>query len=320
METQLSATQRDHTLEDHRVLVTGGAGFIGSHLVDALVGDNTVRILDNFSSGTQENVHPEASVHTGDIRERDAVSRAMDGVDVVFHQAGFVSVDGSIEDPPKSHSVNVGGTQTVLDCARQHDARVVLASSAAVYGHPRTVPVPETAATEPTSPYGIDKLAADHYARRFADLYGLPTVALRYFNAYGPRQSAASYSGVISTFLDQARAGTPLTIDGDGSQTRDFVHVGDVVRANCLAATTPHTGEAFNVGTGQKTSIDTLARTVTSIAGVDDEFVYRDARPGDIDHSRADIQKAREKLGFESSIDLTEGLESLLSPKGSVQH
>jgi UDP-glucose 4-epimerase len=320
METQPATAQREHTLSDTRVLVTGGAGFIGSHLVESLVEDNTVRVLDALTSGNRESIHPDATVYTGDIRDRRTVSHAMDGVDVVFHQAGFVSVDGSIEDPAKSHSVNVGGTQTVLDCARQHDARVVLASSAAVYGHPETVPIPETASTEPTSPYGIDKLAADHYARRFADLYGLPTVALRYFNVYGPRQSAASYSGVISTFLDQARAGTPLTIDGDGSQTRDFVHVSDVVRANRLAATTPHTGEAFNVGTGQKTSIATLARTITSIAGVDDEFVYRDPRPGDIDHSRAETQKAREMLGFEASVDLATGLESLLEPRKSVRH
>jgi len=312
MSMSLTSAASDHGYTGNNVLVTGGAGFIGSHLVDALVQANSVTVLDNRSSGKLANIHPRAEFVEGDIRDRETVRSAMEDVDAVFHQAGMVSVEQSVAEPVESQSVNVDGTVTVLDCARQQDVRVVAASSAAVYGHPDTVPVPETAKLTPTSPYGIDKLALDHYTRRFAGVYDLPTVVLRYFNVYGPRQSASDYSGVITTFLQQARHGEPLTVHGDGSQTRDFVHVSDVVRANLLAATTEHTGEAFNVGTGTGTSVDELSHLVREFVASDAGVTRVDSRDGDIDRSRAGIEKAAGLLGFEAQVGLEEGLETLL--------
>lgn len=311
MSTSLVSTAREYGFADSTVLVTGGAGFVGSHLVDALVQANNVVVLDDMSNGGYENVHPKATLVEGDIRDRDTVKTAMEGVDVVFHQAGLVSVEKSIEDPRTSQSINVDGTVTVLDCARQTDTRVVVASSAAVYGEPESVPIAESEQLQPDSIYGVDKLALDQYTRQFETLYGLPTVTLRYFNVYGPRQSATDYSGVISTFLEQATVGDPLTVHGDGTQTRDFVHVSDVVRANILAALTPHTGEPFNVGTGNETSINELATAICDRLGTSLDTTSVPSRNGDIDHSCADTEKARELLGFETQVTLKDGLETL---------
>lgn len=316
MSTSLTATAREYDFTGNRVLVTGGAGFIGSHLVDTLVQANNVVVLDDLSTGELEHIHPKATLVEGDVRERDTVKQAMSDADVVFHQAGLVSVEQSVQHPEESHSINVEGTMTVLDCARQTDTRVVAASSAAIYGDPSTVPVPESAQLRPDSIYGVDKLALDHYTRQFESLYGLPTVALRYFNVYGPRQSASTYSGVISTFFHQAESGGPLTIQGDGTQTRDFVHCSDVVRANIRAATTSHTGEAFNIGTGVETSVNDLAETVCDVVGVPVDTTTVPARTGDIQESCADIEKAQDKLGFSAQVSLREGLETLVPPDG----
>ena len=299
-------------LSGRQVLVTGGAGFIGSHLTEALVERNDVRVVDDLSAGSSERVHPEATFVEGDVRDRETIDSAMTDVDVVFHEAGLVSVAASTERPVDSQTANVGGTLNVLDAARRADARAVVASSAAVYGHPDTVPVSEDASLSPTSPYGVDKLAVDHYTRLFADLYGLPTVALRYFNVYGPGQPAEGYSGVISTFLEQATAGEPLTIHGDGAQTRDFVHVEDVVRANLRAAVTSNVGRAFNVGTGEATSIETLARTIKRVTGTDSETIRVDGREGDIRESVADLTAARNCLGYEPRVALSDGLATIL--------
>lgn len=293
------------------VLVTGGAGFVGSHLVEALVGDNEVRVLDDLSSGREAYVHDDATLIVGDVRDEGTVREAMAGVDTVFHQAAIVSVDRSIEAPGPTHAVNVGGTLTVFEAARTEDARVVVASSAAIYGDPVSVPVAESHPTEPQSPYGLEKLTVDEYARLYHDLYGLETVALRYFNVYGPRQTGGDYAGVISVFREQARAGGPLTVHGDGTQTRDFVHVADVVRANCLAATTDATGEAFNVGTGRTVSIRGLAELVQDLADEPVGIEHVDAREGDIERSRADISTASAVLGYEPQWDLREGLAEL---------
>jgi len=319
MSNSLASAASDYGVTDRHALVTGGAGFIGSHVVDALVQANTVTVLDDLSSGKLDNVHPHAELVEGDICDSETVSDLMDDVDLVFHHAGLVSVEESIATPTRSHDVNVGGTIEILQAARRADVRVVVASSGAVYGRPSRVPIPETEIQEPLSPYGIDKMAIDHYARQFASLYGLPTVALRYFNVYGPRQSAANYSGVISTFLQQAEQGKPLTIHGDGTQTRDFVHVNDVVRANLLAATTDQTGEAFNVGTGTETSIEQLARTVCEVADTDGAIAYVDGRQGDIDRSCADIAKAKQLLEFEPSVELDAGLDTLLPDQQALK-
>jgi UDP-glucose 4-epimerase len=303
------------TVTDRTVLITGGAGFVGSHLAEALVEENEVRVLDDLSGGSREHVPEGADLVEGDVCDEETVAEAMDGADLAFHEAALVSVEESVENPPESNRVNAAATVALLEAARDEDARVVLASSAAVYGHPDSVPVSEGDPKEPTSPYGIDKLALDHYARRYNDLYGLETVPLRYFNVYGPRQNP-EYSAVVNVFFRQAASGGPLTVEGDGEQTRDFVHVRDVVRANLLAATTDRVGEPFNVGTGGSVTVNELAETVVEVTNSDAEVTHVDPRPGDIRHSEADISKAREELGYEPTVSLDEGLRALAEEKG----
>lgn len=298
-------------IRDETVLVTGGAGFIGSHLVDALTPHNEVRVLDNFSSGDRSHLPDGVTVVEGDIRDPIALQQAARGVDIIFHHAAVVSVSRSVDAPRGSNETNLDASLLVLEQARQEDARVVVASSAAIYGHPSDLPVPETASTDPTSPYGVQKLALDQYTRLYEDLYDLPTVALRYFNAYGPRQQGP-YSGVISTFLEQARAGEPITIEGDGEQTRDFVHVSDIVRANLQAATTDNVGGAYNIGTGSRTSVRELAELIRDATDSSSPIVHRESRPGDIRHSRADISRAKRTLEFEPQVSLECGIRSLV--------
>ncbi|GAB3664583.1 SDR family oxidoreductase [Halopiger thermotolerans] len=292
--------------------MTGGAGFIGSHLVDALNSHNEVRVLDDFSTGSRSHLPDGVDVFEGDVRDPMLLQRAARGVDLIFHHAAIVSVTQSVDAPRQSNRTNLEAGLLVLEQARQEDARVVVASSAAIYGHPEELPVSERAATNPTSPYGVQKLALDQYARLYEELYDVPTVALRYFNVYGPRQQGP-YSGVISTFLEQARAGEPITIEGDGEQTRDFVHVDDVVRANLRAATTSNVGEAYNIGTGDRTSIRDLAETIRDATDSSSPIVHKDPRPGDIRHSRADVSKAGRDLGFEATVGLESGIRSLVS-------
>jgi UDP-glucose 4-epimerase len=294
------------------VLVTGGAGFIGSHLVSALTPDNDVRVLDDFSTGRRSVVPSEVDVIEGNVRDDTTVERAVDGVDTVFHQAANVSVTASVDRPRETNGVNLGGTLNILEAAKSADARVIFASSCAVYGEPESLPVSESAPLRPSSPYGVQKTAADRYVRMYAELYGVETIALRYFNVYGPGRSSGGYSGVIRTFLSQASAGDDVTVEGDGSQTRDFVHVSDVVRANLAAATTDYVGEAFNVATGTETSIRELADIVTRSAESASEVVHTEPRAGDIPHSRGDIERARSRLGFESIVGLREGIEALV--------
>ena len=296
-------------MQAQRVLVTGGSGFIGGALVDALNAEATVRVLDTTPRGGAPD---DVEVIEGDIRDESVLDEAMDGIDTVFHQAAVVSVEESIDDPVRSHSVNVAGTVRTLEAARRHDARVVLASSAAVYGDPGRVPVSETDPLEPTSPYGLEKLTIDRYARLYHDLYGLETVALRYFNVYGPGQSGGDYAGVIEAFLEQAREGEPLPVHGDGKQTRDFVHIDDVVEANRLAAETDAVGTAYNIGTGRSVTVERLAEQIRNAVDSRSPIVHTDPRAGDIRHSRADISRARERLGFRPTVDLDQGIETLV--------
>jgi UDP-glucose 4-epimerase len=297
--------QMEHT----NVLVTGGAGFIGGHIARTLADDNDVAVLDIRADAPSEAV----SLIEGDIRDEDTVEAAVADADVVFHEAAMVSVDESVAKPKASHDVNARGTLNVLEAARTNDARVVLASSAAVYGDPDETPVPETHPLEPTSPYGLDKLASDHYARLYHDLYGLETAALRYFNVYGPGQTGGDYAGVIEVFLEQARNGDPITVHGDGEQTRDFVHIDDVVQANLLAAETDAVGEAFNVGTGESVTIRRLAELLRDAVDSDSEIVHTDPREGDIRYSCADINNARDELGYEPAFELEAGLRTLVA-------
>jgi UDP-glucose 4-epimerase len=306
-------------LRNQTVLVTGGAGFVGSHLAEALVADNDVRILDDFSTGRRENVPEGTTVVEGDIRDSETVREAVSGADVVFHQAGLVSVPASVEDPLASQSANVTGTLQILEAAREAGARVVVASSVAVYGDPVETPISEDDRKRPLSPYGVDKLAIDHYTRRYHDLYDMDTVALRYFNVYGPGQQAGDYSGVGSTFLEQAGSGQPLTVHGDGAQTRDFVHVSDVVRANLAAATTDAVGRAYNVGTGDSIEIRELAELVQSVTDTDAGIVHTEARTGDIERSEADASRARRDLDWTSTVDLADGLRGLAETAAPVK-
>jgi UDP-glucose 4-epimerase len=298
---------------DSRVLVTGGGGFIGSTLVDALVDENDVRVLDDFSTGYREQVAEEATVFEGDVRDAALLEEAMAGVDVVFHEAAVVRIPETVDDPLGSNEVNTTASLRLFEAAREESARVVVASSAAIYGNPERVPVSEEDPLRPRSPYGIQKLAMDHYARVYHDLYDLETVALRYFNVYGPRAEAGSYSDVVSVFQRQTAAGEPITIEGDGEQTRDFVHVDDVVQANLRAATTDAVGEAYNVGGGTATTVNELAETVRELTGGTSPIEHVEPRPGDIDRSVADVSKIRSKLGYEPTVGVREGLEALLA-------
>lgn len=292
-----------------RTLVTGGAGFIGSHLVETLLETTEVVVLDALTTGSAEAVPDGATLRRGDIRDEGHLAELVADVDTIYHQAGLVSVAESVERPLESQSTNVAGTLAVLEAARASDTRVVAASSAAIYGQPESVPICESDPTRPTSPYGLEKLALDHYCRLYHDLYGLETVSLRYFNVYGPGQPANDYSGVISIFIDRALAGEPLEIYGDGEQTRDFVYVDDVVRANRRAAETNAVGRSFNVATGEQVSIRELAETIVGVTDSDSDIVHVEPRPGDIRHSVADVTEATDSLEFAAAVDLETGLE-----------
>ncbi|WP_010612703.1 NAD-dependent epimerase/dehydratase family protein [Halococcus hamelinensis] len=302
-------------IEDRTVVVTGGSGFIGSHLVEAVAPTNDVRVVDTAGGQQSRRFPTDVDVVTGDVRDAATRDAALDGADVLFHEAAIASVERSIEEPEESHAVNVDATLSLLETARRTGTRVVFASSAAIYGDPDRVPVSEDEPKAPNSPYGLEKLSGDHYCRLYNHLYDVETVSLRYFNVYGPRQSAGSYSGVISTFVSQAQSGGPITVQGDGEQTRDFVHVRDVVRANLLAATTDSVGEAFNVGSGEQVSIATLAEHVRNAIDPEIEIVHTGPRSGDVRASCADISKAEAELGYEPTRDIETGIGSLVQWK-----
>ena len=300
-------------LSDRSVLVTGGAGFIGSHLTNALVTDNDVTVYDALTTGARGSVPDEADLTEADIRNESTLEQAVADADLVFHEAALVSVAQSIEEPRESHTTTATGTLNVLEAARKHDTRVVVASSAAVYGQPTDTPIDEAQSLDPTSPYGIDKLTADHYTRLYSDLYGLDTVALRYFNVYGPGQTGGDYAGVITVFIEQALSDEPITVHGDGQQTRDFIFIDDVVDANLKAARTGHVGEAYNIGTGESISIRELAELICDITDSNSEIIHTEPRDGDIDHSKADITRIQSDLGFDPTVSIREGLERTIA-------
>lgn len=299
-------------------LVTGGAGFIGSNLVAALLErDHAVRVLDNFSTGKRENVAPfldRIDLIEGDLTHMADVERAVQDIDVVFHQAAIPSVPRSVSDPLACHEANTTGTLNILIAARDAKVRrLVYASSSSIYGDQNTAKAKvETMAPQPISPYGAAKLSAEHYCQVFYTVYGLETVALRYFNVFGPHQDPASmYAAVIPRFITALLRGEPPTIYGDGEQTRDFTYVGNVVTGNLLAAEAPAdraAGRVFNVAAGQQTSLNELVRLLQDLTGQAVEPVYTAPRPGDIRHSLADISKARHMLGYEPNISFLEGL------------
>lgn len=298
------------------VLVTGGAGFIGSHLVDELLARGaTVRVLDNFFSGHRENLAQcidRIDLVEGDIRNLDICKKAVDGVAYVFHQAALGSVPRSMDEPALSIEVNVGGTTNVFAASRDAKVRrVVYASSSAVYGDSTRLPKKEGEEGKPLSPYALSKWMNEELADTFARCFGLETVGLRYFNVYGPRQDPnGPYAAVVPRFFDACLRGVAPTIYGDGTQSRDFTFVADVVRANLLAASAPASscGRGYNVGAGGTTSVNDLANTIIDVTGVKLRPNYEPPRAGDVPFSQADVSDAKRNLGFEARIVLSDGL------------
>ena len=298
-----------------KILVTGGAGFVGSHLVRrTLALGHTVSVLDNLSTGRRENLE-EVAAHLeffeGDITIPADVEQAIAGCDAVLHQAALPSVPRSIADPAASHNVNATGTLNVLIAARDAGVeRLVFASSSSVYGSTPGLPKQEEMPTLPLSPYAVAKSAAENYCRSFHGLFGLETVALRYFNVFGPRQDPASeYAAVVPRFIQAFRASTPPTIYGDGETSRDFTYVENVVDANMAALESEAApGNVYNIACGERITLNQLANGLREQIGTDIEPVHGPARPGEVRHSLADVSRARRDLGYEPRIGLTEGL------------
>lgn len=311
-----------------KVLITGGAGFIGSHLVDhCLKIGYEIVVLDNFFAGKIENIRKHVNnkkgfhLIKGDIRNREDVEKALEDVDAVCHLAAIVNIPLSIENPLFVNDVNVQGTLNLLEASVKHDMqRFVYVSTCAVYGNAKYLPINEEHQTNPLSPYGASKLAAEHYCKVFHQIHGLKTICLRFFNVYGPRQPSGHYGGVITTFIELLKKKEPIVIFGDGNQTRDFVYVEDAVHACTLALQCKDcAGETFNIGTGTKTSINELARILIECVGKPQvKVVHADERKGDIRESYADVSKAKRKLGFKPKFSITEGLKEFIKSFDAV--
>jgi nucleoside-diphosphate-sugar epimerase len=297
-----------------KYLVTGGAGFIGSHLVEHLVGEgHDVVVLDDFSTGKRENLEGfDAEIMDGSVGDATACARACRGVDFVLHQAALASVPRSLAEPAASHRANATGTLNILLAARDAGVtRVVYAASSSAYGNTAELPKHEGMIPRPLSPYAVTKLAGEEYCRAFHASFGLATVALRYFNIFGPRQDPESqYAAVVPKFIVAAKANQSPVIFGDGEQTRDFTYVANAVRANMLACTAPaeSLGEVFNVGCGARISINELWRQITAILGSRTKPRYEPARTGDVRDSLASLERARRVLRYEPVVTLEEGL------------
>jgi nucleoside-diphosphate-sugar epimerase len=304
-------------LDFERALVTGGAGFIGSHLVDRLLQENCqVTVVDDLSSGSKVNL----SLHEGNkklrfkhasVLDTSKLKEAIKDCERVFHEAAIVSSEFATQNPLQTSEVNVYGTLNLLETARQHDLEhLIYASSAAVYGASSNPPVNEEAPTRPLSPYGASKLSAELFVQAYFSTYGLRTTALRYFNVYGPRQVQNLYSGVITIFLQRLNAGRSLEIQGDGEQTRDFIYVSDVAEANLIAASTKEAaGQVFNIATGKPTSINQLADTLGIVTGINTTRKRIPPRQGDIRFSYASTKRAENILGFKAKISFEEGIK-----------
>ena len=297
-------------------LVTGGAGFIGSNIVDALLKmGETVRVIDDFSTGREENVQSfvnDVILMRDDIRDVDAVDKAVKGVDYVVHQAALASVPRSIDNPTASNQVNVQGTLNLLEAAHRHGVkRFVYASSSSVYGDSEELPKVETMPTNPKSPYAVTKLTGEWYCRVFSEIFGLPTVSLRYFNVFGPRQDPNSqYSAVIPIFVKNLIEGTAATIFGDGEQSRDFTFVDNVVSANILGCQSNLSGAGvYNVACGDRYTLNTLYARLKDLIGSGVDATYGPPRTGDVKHSMAAVERAENELGYKTIVDFETGLD-----------
>jgi UDP-N-acetylglucosamine/UDP-N-acetyl-alpha-D-glucosaminouronate 4-epimerase len=297
-----------------QALVTGGAGFIGSNLVDTLVDQgHVVRVLDNLVTGSRDNVNPAAEVTVASVADKDAVRAAVDGCDTVFHVGALRAVERSVGDPLATDLANVYGTLTVLHAAYEAGVRrVVSASSSSVYGGAKQVPTPETAPLMPRSPYAVSKMAGEHYCRVYTELYGLETVSLRYFNVYGPRQRPDSpYAAVIPLFIDALRKGEPPIVHGDGRQSRDFSYISDTVAATIAAAHAPPekcAGRAYNVAPGETHSLLEILDILGRLLDVEPIPKHTSERAGDVRRAWADPSAARRDLGFTCHVSFEEGL------------
>ena len=300
-----------------RVLVTGGAGFIGSNLVKLLTeSGHEVVVLDNYSSGYRENLAaiPSARIVEGDVRDEAALNEAITGCEVVFHLAASVGNTRSIEHPIQDSEINVLGTLRVLEAARHHGLRkLVFSSSAGIFGELKTVPIREDHPVEPDTPYGASKLGAEKLCLAYAKLYPLECVCLRYFNVYGVHQRYDAYGNVIPIFAHRALRGEPLIIHGDGEQTRDFINVRDVAMANYRAGMSQGVSGAFNVASGTRVTINKLAAMLGEAGGLDIAIEHGPPRAGDVRHSLADVSAARTAFGFEPSVTLEAGLPEYMS-------
>lgn len=302
------------------IVVTGGAGFIGSHLVSSLAPRaSSISVIDDLSTGVRTRLDESIRFHEVDIRDTDLVAERTEQAAMIIHLAADIDVSGSIRDPWTSHSVNVNGSLSVMNQARKNETPMIIASSAAVYGSPTTFPIDESHPTRPESPYGVGKLTVDHYARVYHDLYGLDISALRYFNVYGPVTPLTDESDVVNRFVSQAMNDEPITIHGEGDQTRDFVHVDDVVDATISAIHRAHSGTVYNIGSGTETTIRELAELICAVTDSRSDIVHERARAGDIDRSVADISRAAKHLDFEPSIGLREGIESLVERRNELR-
>lgn len=297
-----------------KTLVTGGAGFIGSNLVELLVNEgHEVVVLDDLSSGYAENLRDDTEFVEGDVSVPGIVERAAEGCDVVFHLAASVGNTRSIDNPVRDSEINVIGTLNVLQAARVHGIkRVVLSSSAGIFGELKTLPIDENHPQDPDSPYGVSKLAAEKMCLVYNKLYGMKNVCLRYFNVYGKRQRYDAYGNVIPIFAERMLTGRELVIFGDGEQTRDFVNVADVARANYLAGISEDASGPFNLGSGTRVTINELARMMGEAADVPVRIDHGSPRPGDVRDSLAAIDQARRSFGFDPNVELEVGLREYL--------
>jgi len=301
-----------------RILVTGGAGFIGSNLTEALLKQgHWVWVLDNFSTGKRENLvfdkeYPSLEIIDGDIRDLAICRKVMKDIEVVFHQAALPSVQRSVEDPLISNSVNVEGTLNILLSSRDTGVkRLIYASSSSIYGDTPTLPKQEEMPPNPLSPYALQKYIGEHYCRLFFQLYGLETVSLRYFNVFGPKQDPNSiYSTVIPRFIDALLEGHPPIIFGDGEQSRDFTYIDNVIQANLLAMHVDRlNGEPINIACGKRTSLNQLLAILYDIFGTKVSPIYQEPRKGDVRHSLADIRKGKQILNYEPNVGIEAGLK-----------
>lgn len=304
-----------HALAAMRCCVTGGAGFIGSHIVERLLKEgHEVVVLDDLSTGSRHFVPSAARLIVGDIRDPAALSKALDGVEAVFHQAALRSVPRSVKEPENYGSVNVEGTLKVLSACKKRNARFVFASSSSIYGENPTFPQREDLLPMPISPYAATKRAGELLARVFSSCYGLPTCSLRYFNVYGPRQDPHSeYAAVVARFLLRGLKGLPLEIHGDGEQSRDFTYVQDVAHANLLGAAKPFYGEVFNIAGGLSIPVRQIAELAEKLIGHPLQKTFAPARPGDVRKTWADCTLARTKLGFSPAFSFEAGLQEALA-------